>query len=328
MLIKDVVNYGTEELSNSLINGKLLYEDSKQARKDVIYLLSFVLKCNESKIICDYNEELSDGYLTVFNRMINEKKTGKPIQYITNTACFYGYDFFVNQSCLIPRVDSEVVIENLMKMFQEDFIKKHKEETAIKIDILDMCCGSGCLGISAIKEIIKEVSNGSNGFKHKTINLNLTMIDKSSSSIQVAKVNSNNLLAKKNIEEFLKVNVRFIIADALVYGFGDEKYDIILCNPPYIETDTIETLDVQVKDFEPKMALDGGFDGLKFYRSLIPKLPDALKENGISLMEIGFNQGESVMDICNQNKISAKLVKDYGKNDRVLVYRPIKSVAY
>jgi release factor glutamine methyltransferase len=121
--------------------------------------------------------------------------------------------------------------------------------------------------------------------------------------------------------------VKFIIADALVYGFGDEKYDIILCNPPYIETDVIQKLDIQVKDFEPKMALDGGFDGLKFYKSLIPKLPDALRKDGVSLIEIGFNQGNSVVDICSQNNIKIKLVKDYGGNDRVLVYRHAELVS-
>lgn len=323
MLIKDVINYSTKELLNTYINGKLLYEDEKTARKDVLYLLGVVLKCNESKIICDYNKEIGDSSFTVFERMINERKTGKPVQYITNTACFYGYDFFVNQSCLIPRIDSEVIIENLMKIFQEDLIKKYKNETVINIDILDMCCGSGCLGISAVKEVIKEIRYSLNNSKSKTVNINLTMADKSSSSIQVAKVNTQNLLKQQEINDVCNLNVKFVIADAFVYGFGDEKYDIILCNPPYIETNTIETLDVQVKDFEPKIALDGGLDGLKFYKSLIPKLSGALKKNGLSLIEIGFNQGESVIDICSQNNITAKLIKDYGKNDRVLVYRKI-----
>ena len=323
MLIKDVVNYSAEELSNTYINGKLLYENEKTARKDVLYLLGAVLKCNESKIICDYNKEISDDSFAVFDRMINERKTGKPVQYITNTACFYGYDFFVNQSCLIPRIDSEVIIENLMKIFQEDLIKKYKNEPVANIDILDMCCGSGCLGISAVKEVIKEIRHSLNNSKSKTVNVNLTMADKSYSAIQVAKVNTQNLLKQQEINDICNLSVKFVIADALVYGFGDEKYDIILCNPPYIETNTIETLDVQVKDFEPKIALDGGLDGLKFYKAIVPKLSGALKKNGLSLIEIGFNQGKSVFDICSQNNITTKLIKDYGKNDRVLVYRKI-----
>ena len=245
-----------------------------------------------AELLANKNKEVGDVAVNIYHKALDEYVKGKPLAYITHNACFYGYDFFVNEGCLIPRVDSEVLIENVLKN-----IPVNKE---MSLNILDACCGSGCLGITLTNELVKQ-----------NIKSTLTLIDRSTSAMQIAKLNCE----KHNIR------AKYIIADVLSYGFGEEKYDIIICNPPYIETNEIDNLDKQVKDYEPRIALDGGEDGAKFYRFLSKKVKQSLTHSGFAIFEIGYNQGKTARDIFLQQHLSVDVIKDYGKNDRVLLVK-------
>lgn len=264
----------------------------RDKRKDVEELLCYSAKITLANLLANKNTEINDIVVQIYYKLIDEYLLGKPLAYITHNACFYGYNFFVNEGCLIPRIDSEVLIEHVLK-----HININEDEI---LNIADVCCGSGCLGIALTNEA-----------KKKHIVSNLTLIDKSTSAMQVAKLNCD----KHNI------SAKYIIADVLSYGFGNEKYDVIICNPPYIETNEIDKLDKQVKDYEPKIALDGGYDGLKFYRFLSGKVKQSLSSNGFAVFEIGYNQGKTARDIFEKQNLSVELIKDYGDNDRALLIR-------
>ena len=261
-------------------------------KKDVEDLLCYSAKITLAELLANKNKEVGDVAVNIYNKALEEYAKGKPLAYITHNACFYGYDFFVNEGCLIPRVDSEVLIENALRNINIS--------QSSSLNILDACCGSGCLGITLTNELAK-----------KNLKSTLTLIDKSTSAMQIAKLNCE----KHNIR------AKYIIADVLSYGFGEEKYDIIICNPPYIETNEIDNLDKQVKDYEPRMALDGGNDGLKFYRFLSKKVKQSLAHSGFAIFEIGYNQGKTARDIFLQQHLSVDVMKDYGKNDRVLLVK-------
>ena len=261
-------------------------------KKDVEDLLCYSAKITLAELLANKNKEVGDVAVNIYNKALEEYAKGKPLAYITHNVCFYGYDFFVNEGCLIPRVDSEVLIENALRNININ--------QSSSLNILDACCGSGCLGITLTNELVK-----------KNIKSTLTLIDKSTSAMQIAKLNCE----KHNIR------AKYIIADVLSYGFGEEKYDIIICNPPYIETNEIDNLDKQVKDYEPRMALDGGNDGLKFYRFLSKKVKQSLTHSGFAIFEIGYNQGKTATDIFLHQHLSVDVIKDYGKNDRVLLVK-------
>ena len=139
--------------------------------------------------------------------------------------------------------------------------------------------------------------------------IEITLLDKSSLAIQVAKINAQKL----------QINANFVISDVLLNYFGDQRYDIILCNPPYIETDVIDTLEPEVKNYEPKIALDGGKDGLLFYNALAKNLKENLNPNSKVFFEIGYNQGSIVEEIYKNENFKVELLKDYGNNDRCVV---------
>ena len=261
-------------------------------KKDVEDLLCYSAKITLAELLANKNKEVGDVAVNIYHKALDEYVKGKPLAYITHNACFYGYDFFVNEGCLIPRVDSEVLIENALRNININ--------QSSSLNILDACCGSGCLGITLTNELAK-----------KNIKSTLTLIDKSTSAMQIAKLNCE----KHNIR------AKYIIADVLSYGFGEEKYDIIICNPPYIETNDIDGLDKQVKDYEPRMALDGGNDGLKFYRFLSKKVKQSLAHSGFAIFEIGYNQGKTATDIFLHKHLSVDVIKDYGNNDRALLVK-------
>ena len=261
-------------------------------KKDVEDLLCYSAKITLAELLANKNKEVGDVAVNIYNKALEEYAKGKPLAYITHNVCFYGYDFFVNEGCLIPRVDSEVLIENALRNININ--------QSSSLNILDACCGSGCLGITLTNELVK-----------KNIKSTLTLIDKSTSAMQIAKLNCE----KHNIR------AKYIIADVLSYGFGEEKYDIIICNPPYIETNEIDNLDKQVKDYEPRIALDGGDDGLKFYRFLSNKVKQSLTSTGFAIFEIGYNQGRTATDIFLQQHLSIDVIKDYGNNDRALLIK-------
>ena len=213
--------------------------------------------------------------------LAERRKNGEPLQYITGTAEFMGLEFAVNQYTLIPRQDTETLVEAIIE-------RAHNGAR-----ILDIGTGSGCIGISLAK-FVK--------------NADVTLADISKGALETARAN-----AEKN-----NVSVRCVRLDILK-DIPDGKFDIIVSNPPYIETEVIEGLDSTVRDYEPVSALDGGADGLVFYRRITQLAPRLLNDNGLLAYEIGYNQGKSVGDMVKSTMGNAEVIKDYCGNDRVVI---------
>ena len=258
-----------------------------EAKQDVEDIAIYATKWSLAELLTRRNEEIGITHKAIFDKALADRIGGKPVQYITNSACFFGYDFFVNEGCLIPRVDSEVLVELALSNCKQDSVKA-----------LDLCCGSGCLGLSFAKQIAE-----------KNKKYELTMLDISTNAIQIARLNAQKLGLK----------AKFMVADILQGLTTDEQFDVIFCNPPYIETDEIANLDKQVKDFEPHLALDGGADGLKFYRAVAGNLKSIIAKSGKAYFEIGYNQGKIASQIFTTAGFQVELKKDYGKKDRCLI---------
>ena len=258
-----------------------------EAKRDVEDIAIYATKLSRAELLTRRDEEVGITHKAIFDKALADRIGGKPLQYITNSACFFGYDFFVNESCLIPRVDSEVLVENALQNCTHDDVK-----------VLDLCCGSGCLGLSFAKQLAD-----------KNRKYELTMLDISSNAIQIARLNAQKL----------GVKAKFIVADILQGLSLNERFDVIFCNPPYIETAEIANLDKQVNDFEPHLALDGGTDGLKFYRAVAENLQSIMVKGGRAYFEIGYNQWQTASEIFTEKGFDVELKKDYGKNDRCLI---------
>ncbi len=221
--------------------------------------------------------------------ILRRRAAGEPAAYLTGQWEFYGMPLKITKDVLIPRNDTEVLAEKAI-----DLLRLKNETTRV----LDLCCGSGCLGIAI----------GAN-----CGHCRVTMADKSPQAVRISRYNVNmNNLAR---------NVNCIEVDALMPPprlMG--RYDLIVCNPPYIPSDVIETLDKSVKDFEPRMALDGGRDGLDFYRSVASSWKASLKDRGVMMFEVGYDQAESVKEIMNQNGFwNVCSIKDTQGIDRVVL---------
>lgn len=211
----------------------------------------------------DLNMYVSNEFEEMVMDRLNRRAAGEPAAYLTGEWEFYGIPLKITPGVLIPRNDTELLAEKAIEL------ARLKDEP---IRVLDLCCGSGCIGIAIAQN---------------AAHCRVTMADKSPDALRLSKynVNMNNLSR----------NIKCVSVDALeppprLLGM----YDLIVSNPPYIPTADIETLDVSVKGFEPKMALDGGRDGLSFYRSIITYWRGALKDHGIMMLEVGINQAETV----------------------------------
>lgn len=248
-------------------------------------VLANLLKQSKEYLLIHEKEELNTDCYNEYIEKINKIALGMPMQYITNNQEFMGMDFYVDEHVLIPRPDTEILVEEVLKIID------NKEN----LDIIDMCTGSGAIAIS----IAKYAPNN-----------NIYAIDISTSALDVAKRNAE----KNNVNK----EIQFINSNMFQNLKINIKADIIVSNPPYIETETIKTLDKQVQN-EPKIALDGGNDGLNFYRNILENSKLYLKENGIILMEIGYNQKQTVTNLFKTQFKQVNCIKDLSGNDRVII---------
>ena len=250
-------------------------------------LLANILNVKKEYLLIHSEEEVKQEDKIKYENCIKELIKGKPLQYITNKQEFMGLNFYVDENVLIPQPDTEILVEKAIEI----------AETTQKNKILDMCTGSGCIAISLAKKIN---------------NAQITAVDISNSALNVANKNAIN----NNVEN----KIKFINSD--MFSNIKEKFDIIVSNPPYIETETINKLEIEVQN-EPHLALDGGIDGLKFYKTIANNAFKYLNENGYLLLEIGYNQQNSVtqllQDIGKYKNIET--IKDLGGNYRVVIAR-------
>ncbi len=261
--------------SSSIFSGKL----------DNEILLSKVLKKNRKYLILNSKEKLTKKNIQSFESLVERRKKGEPIAYLIKEKEFWKQNFYIDSNVLIPRPDTELLVEETLKLFNINS----------KLSLLDIGTGSGCILISILKERRNFIGTG---------------IDISKKAISVARFN-----AKKHQ---LINRVKFYNSDVDKFLIG--KYDLVLSNPPYIKQKELKYLEKDVVGFEPKLALDGGRDGFSKITKVISKAAKLIKNNGKLVLEIGFDQKNRTLDILKKNSFYInKILKDYGKNYRCIV---------
>ena len=276
MNIENILNEGINILQkNKIANPQL----------DSEILLSDSIKRDKKHIILNPKEILSLEQLVKFKSLIERRKKGEPIAYLINKKEFWKDEFFVNKDVLIPRPDSELIIEQVLKIYLKD----------VQLQVLDIGTGSGCILLSILKERSNFYGTG---------------IDISKKSINISKFNAKQLNLTNRVKFF----------HSSVDNFNNGKYDIIVSNPPYIKQLSLKYLERDVVNFEPKLALSGGFDGFSKIRKVINKASILIKKNGKFILEIGFNQKNKVIKILKEEGFYVnKAIKDYGNNDRCII---------
>jgi len=255
------------------------------AQLDTEILMAKALGKSREYIILNHDKVLNIKNLVYFKKLVHERATRKPIAYLLNKKFFWKSEFYVNKKTLIPRPDTEIIIEQILK------VTKNKNY----LRILDIGIGSGCILLSILKERKNYYGTG---------------IDISKDSLEISKINAKKLLVEERIK-FYKSDVD---------KFAQGKYDLIVSNPPYIKKNNLKYLECDVLKFEPKLALDGGLDGLSVIRKVIKKSSELLKKNGKFILEIGFDQKSKVIKLLkNKGFYINSTIKDFAKNDRCIV---------
>lgn len=269
MIYRESYEYGIKELSGF----------SDEASLEARILLEEVCGTDRNTLLSHPEREVSERESNKYKEYLQRRKKGEPIQYILGKWDFFGLEFNVNPTTLIPRQDTETLVEEALLFLKDG------------MDILDMCTGTGCILLSLLK-----YSNGCSGFG----------VDINEDAVSLARENADKL----------GIKARFEVSDMFENISG--QYDLIVSNPPYIETSVIDTLDVKVKEYEPVRALDGGEDGLIFYRILCDNCGRFLKYGGKVFFEIGYNQGEAVSKLLIEAGFTnVEINKDLAGNDRV-----------
>ena len=262
---------------------KLAEASVPEAELDARLLLEYICGTNRNDLLVHGDREVEEQHLTAYEAAIAKRMKRIPLQHITREQDFMGLTFQVNEHVLIPRQDTEILVEEILKGMQ-DYQR-----------ILDMCTGSGCILISLLY-----YNNWCEGVG----------VDISPLALQTAEENGKNLLLEEKRPIWLESNL---------FEKVEGKFDIIVSNPPYIRSDVIETLMPEVRDHEPMNALDGTEDGLYFYREIVRLAPQYLKKEGRLYFEIGHDQGAEVSELLKQAGFKEiHVVKDYAGLDRVV----------
>jgi len=274
-------------IQSAIIEGTNILQERSihTAQLDTEILLAKAIGKDKKYIILNNYENLQDKSLKYFKKLINDRASRKPIAHIINKKFFWNSEFYVTNDTLIPRPDTELIIEQILNL------TKYKK----KMCILDIGVGSGCILLSILKEKKNFYGTG---------------IDISKKCLNISKINAINLKVEGRI--------RFYKTD--VDKFAQGKYDLIVSNPPYINKHDVKYLVKDVANFEPKLALDGGIDGLSEIRKVIKKSSELIKKNGKFILEIGFNQKNRVVNLLKKEGFYINsILKDLAKNDRCIV---------
>ena len=263
---------------------KLLEEKNfKDAKSDILLLIYEIFDFDFSKWTMYKYDEIEDiSKLDTLNKYVKKRLGHMPIQYILNKAYFCGLPLYVNENVLIPRFDTEVLVEEVLKISKKDKSKR----------ILDICTGSGAIAI-ALKKL--------GGFER------VDALDISDKALEVARRNANEL----------DLDINFLKSDMFSSLTCENKYDIIVSNPPYIQSDVVDTLESEVKDFEPRLALDGDVDGMKFYKIIAKNYENYLADNGVLALEIGYDEADDIRALFEGKNVVIK--KDLANLDRVAI---------
>lgn len=274
---KELLEYGKVRLQEAEIEEYAL---------DAWLLLEYVFQISRTWYFVHENEMADTEKAEQYLEYIGERSRHVPLQQLTGEAYFYGMKLYVNEDVLIPRQDTEVLVEEVLKLSRTVF----PEEKRKHLNILDVCTGSGCILLSLLSNLENAVGTG---------------VDLSEKALNVARINGRNLGIQA---EWIHSNL---------FDKVQGKYDMIVSNPPYIKTSVIEELMDEVKYHEPKMALDGREDGLYFYRAIIREAEEYLNQGGILAFEIGYDQGESVSRLMREQGYSqVQVIPDLAGLDR------------
>lgn len=279
MTYREILSYGKDLLKSSHIT---------DFDSDAWLLFSYCTNMNRSKYIMKMTDDAPDCIKQAYEVLLSKRISGVPVQYLLGIQSFMGYDFFVNPHVLIPRADTEVLVNEALKLTKQN------------ASVLDLCTGSGCIAISC---------------KLERNDISVSASDISEETLSIAQLNA----------DYNKAEIRFFRGD--LFDAVNEKYDVIISNPPYIETEEIEKLESNVKDYEPRRALDGGSDGLDFYKRIFENSGEYLVNAGIIAVEIGCNQADAVKSIAEKNGFEdIKVIKDLSGLDRVVTAKRRKNV--
>ena len=274
-------------INSAITNGSIILRNKfiPSYHLDSEILMAKTIKKDRNYILLNSDNVLNKNDLNYFFKLIEQRSLGSPVAYLTNKKFFWNSEFFITKDTLIPRPDTELIVENALSLTKQ---KK-------KINILDIGVGSGCILLSILKERKNFYGTG---------------IDISKKCLKISKINAINL----------KVNSRLKLIKSDVDKFNLGKYDLIVSNPPYIKKHKIKYLERDVAEFEPKLALDGGLDGLSEIRKVIRKSSELIKINGKFILEIGFDQKNKVINLLKEEGFYINSTqKDLANNDRCIV---------
>ncbi len=276
MNIKDLINKGSKLLKQNNIISHII---------DSEILMTKALNKNREYVLLNLEKNLKEKELNTYYQLISQRSLGKPIAYLTGNKDFWKYEFKVSEDVLIPRPDTELIIESVLNL------TKNKS----KLKILDIGTGSGCIILTILKE---------------KLDFNGCGIDLSKKCVNMSKLNAINL--------GLQNRVKFFNSDVDNFNYG--KYDLIISNPPYINKLHLKYLERDVLDYEPVLALDGGLDGISEIRKVINKSSELIKKNGKLILEIAFDQKKSVKEILKKKGFYVNnVVKDFANHDRCII---------
>lgn len=288
--------YETRTVENALRWGEAVLSMIENGKNEAMLIMNYASGLSRSQLITRAKEVMRDDDFEEYERRIEARLTGTPLQYIVGMQEFMGIPFRVNPSVLIPRLETEVLVEHVIKIIESKNLEKPR--------ILDMCTGSGAIGVSLAKKFPDAI---------------VTLTDDSGDALKTAVGNAG----------LNKVNRQccFLIGNMFEALHEESEFDVIVCNPPYIETDIIDTLAIEVRNHEPRKALDGGEDGLKYYRVIADKVADHLTIGGLLALEIGADQGESVKELLDKTERFGKvlILQDLAGLDRVVITEKIRN---
>lgn len=282
--IKETIAEGINRLKKREYNNPFL---------EAYMILEYLLNKEKLFLITHENEKVDEEVYKKYIELIEKRNTGYPVQYIVHNQEFMGINFYLEEEVLIPRPDTEVLVENAIKIAKSDYFP-HKS-----IKALDIGTGSGAIAVS---------------FGYYCREADVLGIDINPKAVEVA---------RRNVKSNKLDNVKIIKGDMFMekFDFPNEKYDIIMSNPPYIKSEDIEKLQLEVSTYEPKNALDGGVSGLKFHSQILRIVPNYLNDKSVLIIEIGWDQAEEVVKTMRKikgfNKVEVK--KDIAKKDRIVV---------
>ena len=255
---------------------KSLFKEKNIDESDAEWLVSVAGGIKRSQLSSEI--KISASKTEEIRKFARERLTGRPLCYVLGNCDFYGYEIKTDERALIPRPETEELVERAMKDITKDS------------EVLDMCTGSGAIALAVRK--------------------------KTGASVTASDISPEALsLAKENFDRYGE-DIKIVESD--VFDRIEGKFDVVICNPPYIKSGAISRLQTEIKDFEPRIALDGGDDGLDFYRTFSDGLINRLKENGKVFLEIGYDQGEAVSEIMSDKGFETEIIKDISGNDRIV----------